>query len=94
MYKTVTQQVKEFGAKVTREKGYIGCYIYNGVNFTAKLNQDACETTWWEVNLWEDDVDAKVFNYLEGYNRFDRKVDVIASLLQLDKMYDTYEMLD
>lgn len=82
---SVANQVKAFGAKVKREKDCIGYYIYEGVNFTAKFNQAACETTWWEVDVWSDNVDPRVESEFEEYNTFERKSDVVNALFQLDK---------
>ena len=75
--------VRKAGVKITKlGRGY---YLYTGLNFTAKLMEDSCETTWWEVCIWEDDVDARVYENFYDYNHFDRKQDVIDALFQFDK---------
>jgi hypothetical protein len=86
--KTLSEQVKEFGARVKKEHGFGGYYIYEGKNFTVKFNEASCETTWWEVNIDDDDVDPKVFNQFDEHNMFERKKDVVQELLLLDKYYN------
>ena len=80
---SVSTQVKEFGAKVKKEFG--GYYIYQGLNFTAKFNEESCETTWWEVNILDDDTNAAVENAFNDFNYFYTKKEVLSALLQLDK---------
>ena len=41
---TVSQQVKEFGAKVKKD-GCAGYYIYEGRNFTVHFSLEECETS-------------------------------------------------
>ena len=82
---SVADQVKEFGAKVIREKGYIGYYIYKGVNFTVGFNSAECESSWWEVNHWDDGVHPAIVEAFEDYNVYDTKSEVINQLLNLDK---------
>ena len=80
---TLADIVRKAGVKITKlGRGY---YLYTGLNFTAKLMEDSCETTWWEVCIWEDDVDARVYQNFYDYNHFDRKQDVIDALFQFDK---------
>ncbi len=86
-YKTIAEQVKEFGAKVTREMA--GYYTYHGVNFTADFCEDACETTWWEVCVDVDNVDKVVADEFgwggNSENNFERKKDVVSALFHLDQ---------
>jgi hypothetical protein len=86
-YKTTSERVKEFGAKVTRE--FAGYYVYKGVNFTAEFNEDSCERTWWSVNVYSDNV-AKVVVDEFGFggnseNNFERKKDCVYALFCLDQ---------
>lgn len=81
---TITNQIKRFGARVTRVKGYRGVYQYNGKNFTVQLSEDCCETCWWEVSIWEDNVDKRVQDHFDDYNQYDTKGDVLQALLGLD----------
>jgi len=93
---TIAQQVTQFGAKVKKEKGYVGYYIYEGINFTVHLNSAECEHTWWEVDLYikgdgcEDKKDGKIHNYFYEYNRYDTKQEVVAAILNLDKNYKEF----
>ena len=57
-YNSVSNQVKRFGAKVTKDIS--GYYIYNGVNFTAKFNIEYCETSSWTVDIYSEDADEIV----------------------------------
>jgi hypothetical protein len=80
---TLADIVRKAGVKITKlGRGY---YLYTGLNFTVSLIEDSCETTWWEVSIWEDNVDARVFEYFNEYNHFDRKQDVVDALFQFDK---------
>ncbi len=81
--KSVAQQVKEFGAKVTRELA--GYYVYHGVNFIAKINQVVCERTYWEIDVYSDDTDKRVYDNFHDYCTYERKGDVVWALLCLDK---------
>jgi hypothetical protein len=82
---SLVNQMKLFGAKSTREADYSGYYIYKGKNFNALYNQASCESTWWEVNLYNDNVDVNVKNHFEDYNYFDTKKDCLSALFELDK---------
>ena len=80
---SLSNQIKRFGAKVTKEfKGY---YIYNGVNFTAKFNEESCESTWWEVNTWEESTDDRVMKKYEDWNQYTTKNEILGDLLSFDK---------
>ena len=82
---SLSNRIKRFGAKVTREMP--GYYVYVGINFTAKLNEAACENVWWEVNTWSDDTDPKVEAMYGGYdafNTFEQKSDVLGELFRYD----------
>lgn len=82
--KTVTQQVKEFGAKV-KKNGCSGYYKYIGKNFIAEFNEASCESTWWEVDVWSDNVNPIIEKEFNEYNNFERKKEVVFCLLQLDQ---------
>lgn len=83
---SVANQVKAFGAKVTKEEGFkSGYYVYHGVNFTAKFNEESCEHTWWEVNLWEDGTDERLEACFGDYNHYTTKNEVVIALLNTDK---------
>ena len=82
--KTVSQQVKEFGAKVTKKAR--GWYTYNGVNFTVDIIEEACETKWWEVDLYgSQEVHPSVLNEVQDNNNFETKGDLVHLLLLIDK---------
>lgn len=81
---SLANQIKRSGARVEREKGYTGYYIYHGVNFTVGFNEASCETTWWEVNYAGDDVHPAVEECFEGFNKFDIKWEVLSALFTLD----------
>lgn len=80
---TEAEQVRQFGAKVKRQMA--GYYIYEGKNFTVEFNEDACETVWWEVNLYSDNLDPRVEEWFRNWNHFERKCDCVGSLLRLDQ---------
>lgn len=87
----ITNQMKEFGAKVKKEMAEY--YIYVGKNFTIKFNKEYCETSWWEINILEDNINPVIYHQFDhmydGYGTtFERKIDLVAFLLQLDKDYE------
>lgn len=85
---SISNQVKDFGAKVKKE--FSGYYIYEGVNFTVGFNEAACETVWWEVQLYgEVEADKVVFNHFEDWNQYDTKNEVVSALLELDRELQT-----
>jgi hypothetical protein len=80
---TLADVMRKAGVKVTKiGKGY---YTYKGINFTVDIMEDSCETTWWQVNDWEDNVDPRVLEYFNDWNQYDRKQDVLGALFELDK---------
>ena len=88
VFKSVSELVKEFGAKVTRHPKYISSYIYNGKNFTATISKESCETTWWEVETSGNNINPIIIENFGGVysdNKFDTKTEVIGFLFQLDK---------
>ena len=94
MRNTAAKQARAFGAKVTQQrrtdgKPLAGYYIYTGVNFTAKFNSAACETSYWEVDLWDDNASEVVINEFRQDNMFERKTDVLWALLCLDRDINT-----
>ena len=80
---SLKEQMDDFGVSSKRE--LVGYYIYVGKNFTAEYNSAACETEWWEVNLYSDNLDQRVVDYFEGENYYDTKGEVLGDLFQLDK---------
>tara|TARA_R110000782_G_C14786211_1_gene410501 strand:+ start:1197 stop:1595 length:399 start_codon:yes stop_codon:yes gene_type:complete len=80
---SLSNRIKRFGAKVTRE--FAGYYVYVGINFTAKFNEDACESVWWEVNI-ADDTDPKVEAIWGGMadNCYEQKSHLLAELFKHD----------
>jgi len=86
-YNSVSNQVKRFGAKVTKDIS--GYYIYNGVNFTAKFNIEYCETSSWTVDIYSEDADeivVRAFDCNGDYeNIYQTKKDTLWALLSLDK---------
>jgi len=78
----LSKLVKEFGAKV--EKELAGYYIYKGKNFTVKFNSEECETSWWEVNLY-DECPNVVYNEFYDYNKYETKKEIVGILLNIDK---------
>jgi hypothetical protein len=82
--KTLSQKMKEFGAKNVKD-GFGGFYKYLGKNFKADFNFAECDSKWWEVDLYSSDVDERVFQEFEGYNKFDTKAELVWLLLCLDK---------
>lgn len=91
---SLSNQVKRFGAKVTKVEGYIGIYRYNGVNFTVDFWQEACETTWWEACVWNDGVDKIVHDHFNEWNHFDRKHDVLEALFVFDQELSNKKQLN
>jgi hypothetical protein len=81
---TISNQIKRFGSKVTRLKGYTGIYVYHGKNFTVQVMEDCCETCWWSVYLSEDGLDQRVYDHFYDYNQYDTKGEVLQAVLALD----------
>ena len=82
---TFAERIRKEGITVSRSKKYVGWYEFKGKNITASLSQESCETTWWEVNLWDDDADQRVVDHFDSYNHFDTKGDVVYALYEFDK---------
>ena len=91
--KTVSQILREFGAKVVRTKT-VGYYIYEGKNFTASFNEEYCETSWWEIDTFSDetsDAIKRMFQFGGDHwqeNRFELKRDVVRCLYQIDRDWE------
>ena len=85
--KTVSQKVKEFGAKVKKD-GCAGYYTYIGRNFKANFNSEEGVTKHWEVDLLSDDVDERVNEQFYDYNQYDTKAEVVWILLGLDQQIE------
>ena len=79
---TVSEQAKQFGAKVKRKEA--GWYTYIGKNFTLAFNQEEQEYTWWETDYYISD-NPKVYDFFKDCNRFDTKNDCVYHLLYLDQ---------
>jgi hypothetical protein len=80
---TYSERIRSEGIKITRQ--YAGWYTYIGKNFTVEFNEDSCETTWWEVNLYGDNMDKRVHEYFYDFNHFYTKAEVVSALYELDK---------
>lgn len=85
--KTVAQQVKEFGAKVTKITR--GMYTYHGKNFTVDF-ENTCEIDGnpWEVSLVSRKLPAALEDYLYDGNYFETKGDLVFLLLGVDQDWD------
>lgn len=77
------EKIRAEGIKI--KKNFKGWYTFIGKNFKVDLQEDSCERTWWEVCIWEDNVDARVFEHFDGYNMWDTKAEVVSALYELDK---------
>jgi hypothetical protein len=77
------ERIRAEGIKIKRNAR--GWYTFIGKNFSVELSEESCESTWWEVNIWSDNVDKRVFEFYEGYNHFYTKSEVVSSLYELDK---------
>jgi hypothetical protein len=85
--KTVSQKVRDFGARVKRDGKGGGYYIYIGKNFTVEFNIEECETKYWSVNDLQDDLDPIVKQDIYQYNNYETKNDLVWNLLNLDMNY-------
>ena len=76
---SLANQLKEFGAKVTKEK--FG-YVYNGINFSVEVYLDGCVTNFWTTSWFniEDESIAEELNV-----QFDTKKELVYYLLNTDK---------
>lgn len=81
--KTLSDYVKEFGAFIT--KNFAGYYTYHGKNFTVDFNQASCESTWWEIDEFSENIDIRVSDYFKDYNNFSSKGSLVEYLLNFDK---------
>ena len=81
---TVAQQVKAFGAKVTKVTR--GMYTYNGKNFTVDFD-NTCEIDGyaWEVSLVSRKLPAELEEMLYDGNYFETKSDLVWLLLNVDQ---------
>ena len=80
---TVSQKVKQFGAKVKKD-GLAGYYIYIGKNITVKFNVEECETKYWSINEYQDNLHPVVKESAWSYNNYETKNDLVWDLLNLD----------
>jgi hypothetical protein len=81
--KSFGEILKEDGIKVT--KNGIGWYTYHGKNFTVDIFNEECETKWWEVSIYADNLDQRVFDHFNEWNNFDTKKEVLNALYCFDK---------
>jgi len=80
---TFYERIRNDGIKIKRlGKGY---YQYIGKNFICEFSEESCESTWWEVSIWGEDVNPIVYNHFEDYNQFDTKTEVVGQLYNFDK---------
>ncbi len=87
--KNSTRLIKEAGVVVTKD-GCAGYYTYHGINFTVKFNSEACETSWWEVNIFYDECPKVVEDYYSysggnSDNKWETKGDLLWDLFNFDK---------
>lgn len=80
---TYNERIRAEGIKIKKKAR--GWYTFIGKNFQVDLMEDSCETTWWEVLIYDDNVDARVFEHFDGFNHWDTKAEVVAALYELDK---------
>jgi len=80
---TYSERIRAEGIKI--KKNARGWYTFIGKNFQVGLMEDSCETTWWEVLIYDDNVDARVFEHFDQCNRWDTKSEVVGALYELDK---------
>ena len=79
---SVTKEIKEAGAKVT--KVMQGEYKYNGINFTTLILNECCESSYWVVDQYEDNFPTTLRDWCGfGYN-FQTKKESLQSLLYYD----------
>ena len=76
---SVANQMKDNGLKVTKKEGG---YLYNGKNFSVEIFLDGCVTEFWTVDL-EDNSPQFLIDEFED-DRFERKMDAIGALFNLD----------
>lgn len=88
--KTVSQQVKDFGAKVTKVTR--GMYTYHGKNFVVDFD-DTCEIDGyrWEVSLVSRKLPGALEVMLYDGNYFERKSDLVWLLLNVDRDWNCIE---
>jgi hypothetical protein len=77
------ERIRAEGIKIKRNAR--GWYTFIGKNFTIDIQEESCETTWWEACIWDDNVDKRVFEHFDGYNHWYTKSEVVSALYELDK---------
>lgn len=80
---TQSELLNKAGVKIKKKTR--GWYTYQGINFNVDFWEEACETSWWEVCIHDDETDPRVFEFFEDYNQFDTKKEVVGLLYQFDK---------
>ena len=77
---SVANQMKDNGMKVTKNGG--GCYFYDGRHFSVDIFLDGCVTDYWTIDV-DTAYNQDLLDEFEGV-KFDRKVDAIEALFNLD----------
>tara|TARA_R100001163_G_C4999934_1_gene149453 strand:- start:374 stop:817 length:444 start_codon:yes stop_codon:yes gene_type:complete len=90
---SLSNKIKRFGAKVIKDN-CSGYYIYKGVNFNAKFNQESCENTWWEVNTYLENTHKRVEKEFQDFNKFYTKKECLNALFLLDLELSSEETID
>jgi len=85
---TQTDQMKSFGSKVTRICK--GAYIYHGVNFRVRFDEDACETVYWSIDGFTDPVDGSeqpyhIYEWSCECGEFETKKELLQMLFCYDQ---------
>lgn len=80
---TQSELMRSEGVRV--KKNTKGWYTFIGKNFSVDLQEASCETTWWEVCVWDDNVDPRLKEHFDGYNHWYTKSEVVGVLYNLDK---------
>jgi hypothetical protein len=76
--------VKRYGAKVT--KTALG-YKFKGLNITAVIYLDGCETDYWTLDQFDPETSPEVVEFCEDLyetNQFETKSDAVAHLVRMD----------
>ena len=81
--KTMTQRIKEFGAKVTRTMP--GWYTYHGVNFTVGIMDDECG---WRADVLADGVDPRLEDHYQLDTNFETKKELVGTLFFMDQHWN------
>ena len=77
---SVANRLKRFGAKVTCTQGI---YTYHGVNITAEVFLDGCETDFWTIGERCEIVEQEMDDINQS-EQWEQKSDLIGYLFSLD----------